>query len=248
MLANARQIFNTEAVGTFTYGPVVDGHFVPDLPGVLFANGSFDTSVQILAGQNRREGYLFTDPTLRDDAAIIGQLMKSLGTSQEAAEYVVTTLYPPLYNGSLGYTNWYERVATITTEFAFICNEYYMLSATAQQSNGYLFNYFPGFHGQDIPYTFFNGVVNASNPLEAQNANAAHTLQDWIVSFATGKTPQTHVPGSPNLPLYDGNHQIGALSGAQGLFMAGVVPDPANNLRCQWWQKGLFAHDPAAAS
>ena len=246
MLANAQQNFYVPSVGSYVYGPVVDGTFVPDLPGVLLANGNFDKNVHIVAGQNRREGYLFTNPAVRTDADIIDTLMGAVGAPIRSAEYVVNTLYPANFSGAYGYTNWYERIATITSEFAFICNDYYMTSATSQQSYGYLFNYFPGFHGQDIPYTFFDGFVNATNPQAVQSANAAFTLQDWITSFTLGQTPSTRVAGSPNLPLYDGTQMIGAINGALGQFQPAVVKDPAANPRCAWWQQGLFAPDSAA--
>lgn len=247
MTANAKQIFNSQPIGTFTYGPVVDGDFVPDLPGILFANGSFDQSVEILAGHNAREGPLFTSPELRNDSAIINLLSIIFGPGQQKAyEFIVYNLYPAIYDGTQPYNNWYERASLITSEFAFICNNYYMFSAAGSHSYGYVFDMFPGFHGQDAPYTFFAGFVNATNIRSVQNADAALTLQDWIVSFVMGKSPSTTVFGSPDLPLYDAGRQVGFLSNENVLaaFEASLTVDPVENERCLWWQQGVFA--PAA--
>jgi carboxylesterase type B len=248
MEANAHQVFDTQIIGSFTYGPVVDGDFVPDLPGVLFASGRFDQGVEVMAGHNAREGGFFTDPTLRNDSELIRQIETALGASPQVAEYIASELYPAIYNGTQPYGNWYERAMLITTEFAFICNNFYMLSATSSQSYGYLFNVFPGFHGQDVAYTFYAGTdptnatsANFQDFVQVQYPDAAYTLQDWIVTFAMGSSPLTIVPGSPNLPLYDGGGQIGTLNGAAGMFAASLGKEPADNERCRWWQQGLYA-------
>jgi carboxylesterase type B len=52
---NFKQILNS-AYGTYTYGPVVDGNFVPANPNVLLATGSFAKDIKIMAGHNTNEG------------------------------------------------------------------------------------------------------------------------------------------------------------------------------------------------
>lgn len=51
-------------------GPVVDGTFVPDYPGVSFLHGRFDSSVTVLAGHNGNEGFGF--PSLQNTTAFDG--------------------------------------------------------------------------------------------------------------------------------------------------------------------------------
>jgi acetylcholinesterase len=48
MRANAQQIAYDSAYGQFSYGPVVDGNFVPLQPGQLLAQGRFDRSVRVM--------------------------------------------------------------------------------------------------------------------------------------------------------------------------------------------------------
>lgn len=246
LLANVHQIWDTTVYGSGTYGPVVDGTFVPDLPGVLLKHGSYDQNVEILVGRNANEGSFFTSPFLRTDQAVIDQLAMLFGPDQMSAyQYVVTDLYPAKYDGSQPYRNWYERGNLLVSEFAFICNAYYMASANPNNAYGYQFNVFPGYHGQDIQYTFYADTpVNgsAANFFGVQNASVAYTLQDWITSFAKEGVPSSNVPLSVDLPLYAENATIGTLNYVQpvGSFST-VKKDPANNDRCRWWQEGLYA-------
>ena len=43
------------AYGGFTYGPVVDGDFLPALPGQLLARGKFDKDIKVMVGHNANE-------------------------------------------------------------------------------------------------------------------------------------------------------------------------------------------------
>lgn len=61
--ANAYQVATKSSYGTFTYGPVVDGTFVPELPGKLLLEGRFDRNLRIMVGHNANEGLLFTPPS-----------------------------------------------------------------------------------------------------------------------------------------------------------------------------------------
>lgn len=252
MTASAKQIFENPVIGSFTYGPVVDGSFVPDLPSILFASGRFDQNVQIMAGHNTQEGGLFTSPYERNDSTLTAGIQTSLGSPLDIAEYIAYELYPAIYDGSQPYANWYERAVLIDSESAFICNNYYMLSATSSRSYGYNFNVAPGFHGQDVSYTFYSDYPPASstnetiqNLEEVQYANIAETLQDWILTFAINGKPTTTVPGSVNLPLYDSVGDIGSLIGVLGKSQVVVAPEPANNERCRWWSLGFYAPDPS---
>ncbi|KAB8267956.1 carboxylesterase family protein [Aspergillus minisclerotigenes] len=60
--ANTHQVSGSP-YGTFTYGPVVDGVFVADLPGKLLLRGEFDHSVKILNGHTLNEALMYTPPS-----------------------------------------------------------------------------------------------------------------------------------------------------------------------------------------
>lgn len=53
--ANIIQIGLQSAYGTFTYGPVVDGVFAPQLPGQLLARGQHAKNVKVMVGHNANE-------------------------------------------------------------------------------------------------------------------------------------------------------------------------------------------------
>jgi carboxylesterase type B len=246
LLANAHQVWDTAVFGSGTYGPVVDGTFVPDLPGILLKNGSFDQNVEIIVGQNLNEGSYFTSPFIREDQDVVDLLTMLFGEDQMSAyEYVVTDLYPANYNGSQPYRNWYERAQLIVSEFGFICNAYYMASANPNNTYGYQFVLFPGYHGQDLQYTFYADTpVNgsAANLQGLQNASVAYTLQDWIVNFAREGVPTSNVALSVDLPLYAENATVGALYYVPPTgSISTIKKDPANNERCRWWQEALYA-------
>jgi carboxylesterase type B len=52
--ANVKQV-GASPYGGFTYGPVVDGDFVPALPGVLLLHGQYDKSLRVMVGHNAQE-------------------------------------------------------------------------------------------------------------------------------------------------------------------------------------------------
>jgi carboxylesterase type B len=53
-IANIRQV-GASPYGGFTYGPTVDGNFVPALPGELLLHGQYDKSLRVMVGHNAQE-------------------------------------------------------------------------------------------------------------------------------------------------------------------------------------------------
>jgi carboxylesterase type B len=66
ILANAQQV-GASAYGEFTYGPVVDGIFVPQLPSILFNAGQFVKNITVMDSHTLSEGPLFTPANVRTD-------------------------------------------------------------------------------------------------------------------------------------------------------------------------------------
>ena len=215
--------------GGFTYGPVVDGSFVPALPGKLLLQGSYDKSLKIMVGHNADEGLLFTNPLITTSDAYNQFLAASFpNISPAVASYIENVLYPPIFNGSYGYTDNIGRTALTTSEGLFTCNTNYLDRAYGNKTYSYQFSIPPALHGQDIPYTFFNGP----NP-SVLNNTVAVALQEYITSFAQTSTPSA--PGLPVFPQYGANSNLLNL----GLTQISVIKDNTANARCLWWQKGL---------
>lgn len=53
-LANAITV-GLASYGGFTYGPAVDGDFLPSLPGEALLHGNFDKNVKVMVGHNANE-------------------------------------------------------------------------------------------------------------------------------------------------------------------------------------------------
>lgn len=218
--------------GQFTYGPVVDpspNSYVPDLPGRLIKEGKFH-NVALLAGHNTDEGLLFTPPQIQTQAQYDEFLMTAFPTAtQDQVTEVSTELYPPVFNGSYGYTNPIQRTALTASDLSFTCNAYWLRKYLCP-SYGYLFSVPPGLHGEDTPYTFYNGDTSTSDDGLPVNATVAVTLQRYLTTFAMNGVPT-------GIELYDVAGNITNV----GLTMLGAeVKDPAARSQCDFWQDAPY--------
>lgn len=150
----------------------------------------------------------------------------------EVVDYIVNTLYPPIFDGSqaMGYTNQIARTAALISELVFTCNCFWLDQAFGNLTHAYYFTVPPALHGEDVPYTYFNGP----NPSAVKNDAVAIALQEYITHFAETGTPNE--AGVKYFPMYGANATV------QDLNITGIsdVMDPAANYRCDWWQKALW--------
>ncbi|KAK4936512.1 hypothetical protein LTR10_022619 [Elasticomyces elasticus] len=232
ILANTIQV-GFSYYGGFTYGPVVDGTFVPQLPGILLGSGRFAKNITVMVGHNIAESPGFTPPYLETEADFESWLQSTLpGISQAALDYILNVLYPAVYDGSEFYTTPLERAFLMVQEAIFACNTYYLNTAFNNQTYAYEFQVPPGFHGEDIPYTYYNG--EGSDPTQDLIAPVAEELQGYLVNFAMTGNP--NAPDLPYFPMYGANASINAINAT---YTKQQVDDVANQ-RCAWFQKGLF--------
>ncbi|KAL8689466.1 MAG: hypothetical protein Q9218_004871 [Villophora microphyllina] len=226
--ANAQQV-GASPYGFFTYGPVVDGLFAPAIPGKLLLQGSFDHGLKLMLGHNADEGLDFTSPFVTNDTAYDEYVVTSFpDIDPSVASYVENQLYPPASNSTL-YHDETGRLSLTISESTFVCNTLYLDRAFGNQTFAYQFSVPPALHGQDVPYTFFNGP----NTAVLSDATAV-ALQEYITSFA-----ETGVPSGaslPGFPLYGNNSTIINLNATS----ITEIMDPTANARCLWWQKALY--------
>ncbi|KAJ5220529.1 hypothetical protein N7468_009733 [Penicillium chermesinum] len=177
--ANAYQVATKAQFGDFVYGPVVDGTFVPALPGQLLLQGNFDRNLKIMVGHNADEGLLFTSPDSRKKSGLVTILKNEYPSMKpNVTDYITNVLYPAVYNGTYGYKNPVERTAFVISEAIFeLCP--------------------PAIHGQDVIYTFYssNGEPSGLSQagLEVTNVTIAHAMQDYFTSFVQSGTPSSPV-------------------------------------------------------
>ncbi|KAF2427723.1 alpha/beta-hydrolase [Tothia fuscella] len=223
--------------GSFTFAPSVDGDFIPALAGILLLHGQFDKDVKLMVGHNTNEGLYFASPENANETNFLNNIRLSIPTANAATlEYITTVLYPQVYDGSYGYLDPIQRVAVSAADLGFVCNTRFLDTAFKGQTYSYRFAIPPALHGDDVPYSFYNGDPIGPYPL-TQSLNAALTLQDWIVSFTKNGVPTApDVPSTPAFPQYGAENNV-AVIGADGITL-GI--DDAANPRCTWWQKALY--------
>jgi carboxylesterase type B len=236
---NSVVIARSAPYGTFTFGPVVDGTFVPAMPGKLLLEGRFDKSLNVMVGHNSDEGLEFTSPFLTSEALLEANLVSVFPTaSNDTINYILDTLYPAVYDGTYGYSTLFERASLITAEVSFTCNTRFLDIGFNNLTHSYYFTVPPGLHGEDIAYTFFNGDTTTSDDGLPVNAKVATTLQKYITNFALSTDGNPNGVGVPFFPRYQSNSTVVEL-GITGLGDLSV--DTTANNRCDWFMQALYA-------
>lgn len=234
--ANAYQIATKSEWGQFTYGPVVDGSFVPALPGQLLLSGDFDHNLNIMVGHNANEGLVFTSPDSINRTGLAIQ-MKTLSpnTPTNVSDFVLDVLYPPVYNGSYGYTDSIARTALVISDLIFQCNTDYINRAFYNETYAYEFSIPPALHGQDVSYTFYNNGSSSSSSLSGvANVTVALAMQDYFTSFVQHGAPKSHLA-----PVFRKHGQHAQLMNI-GNHTIQPTRDPTNNARCRFWQTAPY--------
>lgn len=244
----ALQAINRATVGaapfaTLTYGPSVDGDFLPALQTELLAQGKFARNVDVIVAHNANEGLIFTDQRIQNNTGLAANLQGLMPSASPAQIQNIIAQYPEDFSGAQPYRTQLERLELVASEGLVTCNANALSRAYAGTQgsmqglasggvNGYLFSVSPGIHALDTMYTFFNGPMTDifGNTVDT---GVATQLQSTILNFAiTGKK-------SAALPAPAG----GAANATSLLSLSpngtAVVQDPANNQRCQVWQAGL---------
>ncbi|PYI00090.1 carboxylesterase family protein [Aspergillus ellipticus CBS 707.79] len=232
--ANAEQIASTSAYGTFTYGPVVDGTFAPDLPSRILLDPSFKWKhLRVLSSHTSDEGLAFIPPAGMNSSAYESIIEAYFpGLLPETMGNISQTLYPPVYNSSSPQNPEYgspmERASLTVSDAFFQCKNLY-LNTIFNTTYAYVFNMPPGLHAQDIPFTFYNHSVP---DVEAEffDEDLALTMQDHIVSFVREGVPS---PQATPWEAYEEHGRVLSLASKN----VTMIPDPVDNSRCRlWWE------------
>lgn len=234
ILRKINQLSTTPAYwGTMTWAPAVDGVYVPEPAGLMLKRGLFDHSVRVLTGHNSNEGAIFGSPLINSEDQYFSYLQQLISDATNSTmEYVNNVLYPPLFNGSQQYLTQGAREVHTITDSAFICNTRYIdLAYERQGAKGYFFDISPGYHAQDLDYTFFNDGGTISGTYEV-NVTLARQMQRWFTNFAKSGSPDGE--NLPTLPLYGKNSTLWSIQGGA------PVLDNAATRQCDWWQEAHY--------
>jgi carboxylesterase type B len=235
---NALIIGNAKPFGSFVFGIVVDGDYVPDIPNRLILGGHYDKTLAVMTGRNQDEGSLFVPNSQITNETAYENFLKEFfpPLQQQPVELQILTqkLYPPIFSGTYGYTNQTERNNLTFADALLVCNtrSLNMAPFTAQ---GYAYEYTvpPAVHGADLSYTFYE-----SGDVPGVNSTVAVILQKYITNFA-----QTGNPNSANLPVFPPT-QNGQVLQNIGIHSIGPMPDEGGvqqlNARCAFWQRAPY--------
>lgn len=222
------------------YGPTIDGTFVQEDPKVSLRVSKFDESVKLIISHNSNEGLILV-PAVHTSEEYVTLVRNILTRANDTTiDYVTNILYPPVFDGSMGYADNYQRAAKTAGDIIMNCNAASLSSAYKKDSYGYYFDVYPGLHGQDTSYTFYNPhetptsytLVETGSP----NQTIAFSIQDYITSLAKSGTPESSFDGLPSVPTLG----LGAMTVSLNSSDIKLIHNPAFNDRCQWLALDLY--------
>jgi carboxylesterase type B len=236
--------------GLFTFSPTVDGSFVPNLPGQALAAGNYDKSVKVMVGHNSNETLFFVNEDATSDSDFRENLQATFSTiPQSVVGFIAEELYPPVSDAwnltdveHFGYWSEFGRRVVSSSEASFVCNVHWTAQAVSRsyrnQTFEYLFALQPGFHGQDVPYFFYNG--DDSSEVPPVNGTVARWLQTYLTEFAISGKPNREGSSAPLFPAYA--EDAAGKTRVMEIHDQGVriIDDPDENERCEFWQKALY--------
>ncbi|KAK1474738.1 acetylcholinesterase [Colletotrichum cuscutae] len=118
----------------------------------------------------------------------------------DSIDYMATELYPPILNGSYGYTDHIARTSLTMQDLLFRCNGLALVRALNGTAHQYEFGVYPSMHADDVAYTFSDNGVGMPSP------ETAIALQRYMTSFTLDGNP--HGQGIAEFPLYGQNKDV----------------------------------------
>ncbi|OTB03146.1 hypothetical protein M426DRAFT_180483 [Hypoxylon sp. CI-4A] len=246
-LASINQGTITKApIGTFGFGPVVDGTYVTKLPQILLYEGKFASNVTILTGHTTNESVPFLPANILTSEDVEAYVKDSIPA---ASRGIITELlndpllYPDYFDGSHPWRTEFERAARLISDIGFACMSQFLSTATEARDNqayDYVFTYPPAWHANDVPYVFFNGDISSLDNGLPVDPKLATGLQDYIVAFVRDGDPNAVADGhAARFPAY-GKENLVLELGLDG-FKEGV--DDLRGERCKFLQQAMVDGD-----
>ena len=177
-------------VSSLTFGPVVDGGFLPDQPRTLYDKGKF-AKVPYILGSNSDEGTLFFIgmPPVKTEAEYLAALQVRYGTlaSQVAAVYPASSFPSPQ-----------DALVRAFGDEILVCSTYDTARrAAAGKAHAYLYNFareipipvlqtlgLKAFHGSEIVYVFGSITLPTND-----DAMLGETIRGYWTRFAKSGDP-----------------------------------------------------------
>ena len=213
-----------------SFAPSVDGKILPELPLRLMDRGQFNRKLHVIAANNAHETGVSTGNSNTTNEAINAYLVLKLPlATQETRSFIVNTLYPPIFNGSLPYSTDQARLQLLRKEQKLSCSTYHLAKAFHGRTYNYLFSIPPAIHAQDLAYTYYPTI-----PTIGFCPQRAVQLQQYLANFVLKGNPASN--NNPSWPQYGVLAQVLNIS-VDGLT---VTKSDQANPRCKWWNQVLF--------
>jgi carboxylesterase type B len=114
-----------------------------------------------------------------------------------------------------------------------------IIASTLSPGYAYLFSVLPALHGEDIPYTFFNGdnsTIDEGLPVNGTVAKVvAKVMQRYLTNFAMNGKPTAE--GYQTFTFYVQNDTLTNI-GLTGL--GSRMRDPGAVPQCKFWQEAPY--------
>ncbi|CAG9977280.1 unnamed protein product [Clonostachys byssicola] len=207
----------------YVHRPIVDSNtsFGPVIKSL--GQGRFDKSVRVMAAHNIFEGGFFFDLAVKTDGDFDEWLKRSFpGLDGARREELMESVYPAVYDGSLGYVDMNTRQMSVWGESSIDCAFNAIAKATKDKGYAYEFSVSPGFHIQDLSFTF-GTTATAARPSQK-------SLQLAIASFVLKGVPA--LEGGKEFPVFGDE---GLLVNITAAGAVPSVPNSVNQTRCEWW-------------
>ncbi|KAM0799461.1 Alpha/Beta hydrolase protein [Usnea florida] len=231
------------------FGPLVDGDLVPDFPSRLYTTGRHVPNLQVMSAHNSDEARLFIPPTSNSSSAFDDFLASQFPTaSPSQISYLNHTLYPPPPTPNHPYTSQFGRLSLLDADVYNLCWTA-LLSATYSRTgaHNFIFGVDPGYHAQDLAYTFYNGQQFQKDV----NVTVAQTLQRAVANFVLHGNPNGGRERGPQFPQWTADLNVVIQGGDAAVSQAPVLKLTNEGFlegqesaagRCGWFFQTAFAN------
>ncbi|KAI4166703.1 MAG: hypothetical protein LQ343_007826 [Gyalolechia ehrenbergii] len=216
------------------FGPIIDGDFIVDLLPRAYRRGKFNKNLSVITSDNENESRFLGNRSIKTNADFDNWVQVNFPSAPGSIrQQIINQIYPPIYDGSLPYTDPQQRSDLAVNEYLIKCNTISVAEAYGNQTHNYVFGVPPAIHAQDLAYTY-----SPNAPTPGFFPTIAANLQVYLVNFVLGGDPNGK--GLPGWPVY------GPMASAINYTAYGITQTKSDsaNSRCAFWNQADYYPKP----